>query len=130
MKIYVITKGTYSDYHICAVSEDKEKAKKLQKFFNGTETYNQARIEEYETDFHLTEIEAGYKAYYCYIYNDGNFNVGETEPNYLVEDDFCVRYNARTGRYYFYVLAKDRNCAKKIAFDKVAEYKAKNLEII
>lgn len=28
-KAYVITKGTYSDYHICAVTLDKSRAEKL-----------------------------------------------------------------------------------------------------
>lgn len=28
-KVYVITKGCYSDYHICAVTLDKEKAERL-----------------------------------------------------------------------------------------------------
>lgn len=31
MKVYVITKGIYSDYHICAVAMDEEKAKVLGK---------------------------------------------------------------------------------------------------
>lgn len=34
MEIYVITKGTYSDYHICALTLDKEKAECLKKIYS------------------------------------------------------------------------------------------------
>ena len=33
MKAYIITKGEYSDYHICAVTLDKDKAEQLKKLF-------------------------------------------------------------------------------------------------
>ena len=32
--VYVIAKGCYSDYHICAVTLDKEKAERLCKLFD------------------------------------------------------------------------------------------------
>lgn len=48
MKIYVITKGAYSDYHICAVATDKKKAEILRKAFS--DDWNEAQIETYETD--------------------------------------------------------------------------------
>lgn len=34
VKIYVITKGEYSDYHICTVATDYAKAQILQKKFS------------------------------------------------------------------------------------------------
>lgn len=48
MKIYVITKGSYSSYHICAVATDKEKAEKLAKIY--TDRYDDAEVEEYDTE--------------------------------------------------------------------------------
>ena len=48
MKIYVITKGSYSSYHICAVATDKKKAKKLAKIY--TDRYDDAKVEEYDTE--------------------------------------------------------------------------------
>lgn len=54
MKVYVITQGCYSDYHICAVTldKDKDKAERLQKLYSAKEgSYmDNAEIEEYETD--------------------------------------------------------------------------------
>ena len=43
--IYVITKGEYSDYHICGVTTDKERAEYLRKFY--TRDGDEALIEEY-----------------------------------------------------------------------------------
>lgn len=34
MKIYIITKGDYSDYHICNVTTDYEKAKRYKKAYS------------------------------------------------------------------------------------------------
>ena len=33
--VYVITKGQYSDYHICAVTMDKDRAERMRKLYNG-----------------------------------------------------------------------------------------------
>lgn len=46
MKIYAITKGTYSDYHICALTVNKEKAEHLKKLY--TDEYDEAFIEIFE----------------------------------------------------------------------------------
>lgn len=48
MKIYVITKGDYSDYHICAVSTDEKRAERLAELY--TDRYDYAKVEEYDTD--------------------------------------------------------------------------------
>ena len=48
MTVYVVTAGAYSDYHICGLTLDKEKAEHLcmlYGFYN-----NDAEVEEWETD--------------------------------------------------------------------------------
>ena len=58
MKIYVITEGEYSDYHICAVFDDKKKAElycavREEKDFLNNNCYifgDEYMIEEYDTD--------------------------------------------------------------------------------
>lgn len=45
-KIYVITAGEYSDYHICAVTTDPDRAEKLRKHYY-SEGYEGAEIEEF-----------------------------------------------------------------------------------
>lgn len=48
MTVYIITKGEYSDYHICAVATTQERAEQLKKMYS--DSYDEANIEEYETD--------------------------------------------------------------------------------
>ena len=59
MKIYVITCGTYSDYHIVKLFTDKNKAECYLKYYND---YN---LEEYDTaddTFNIKDGEGYYKA--------------------------------------------------------------------
>lgn len=55
MKIYVITKGCYSEYHICAVATDREKAEKLAKIY--TDRWGDADVEEFDTDDEVDLLE-------------------------------------------------------------------------
>lgn len=52
MKIYAITKGTYSSYRICALTTSESKAKELQKIYTDVNLYDlfpeEAVIEEFE----------------------------------------------------------------------------------
>ena len=128
MKVYVITKGIYSDYRICAVALDKDKAKLLQKAYN--EKYCEASIEIYETDQFITEIEAGLKIYQCVVNDNG---LSAYERDYEYADDVCFnkvnKTNRRIATYSVYVWAKDEDSALKSAADKIAEYKAKEAGI-
>lgn len=49
MKIYVITKGKYSDYHICAATTDKDRAEFLREMATTSGAYGEeATIEEFD----------------------------------------------------------------------------------
>ena len=65
MKIYIITSGSYSDYGIRRVFTDLEKAEKYASLCDTDGGYNEARIEEYETeesDFQaITYVDIDYK---------------------------------------------------------------------
>lgn len=128
MKVYVITKGIYSDYRICAVALDKDKAEILRKAFS--DSWEEAEIETYETDQFITEIEAGLKIYQCVV-NDNGLSAYERDYDYA--DDICFnkvnKTNCRIATYLVYVWAKDEDSALKIAADKIAEYKAKEAGI-
>lgn len=128
MKVYVITKGIYSDYRICAVALDKDKAEILRKAFS--DSWEEAEIETYETDQFITEIEAGLKIYQC-VMNDNGLSAYERDYEYA--DDICFnkvnKTNHRITTYSVYVWAKDEDSALKIAADKIAEYKAKEAGI-
>ena len=128
MKVYVITKGIYSDYHICAVALDKDKAEILRKSFS--DSWEEAEIETYETDQFITKIEAGLKIYQCVV-NDNGLSAYERDYDYA--DDICFnkvnKTNRRIATYSVYVWAKDEDSALKIAADKIAEYKARKAGI-
>ena len=128
MKIYIITKGDYSAYHICAVSTDKKKVETLRKAFS--DSWDEARIETYETDKFLTEIENGFKLYDCAMKENGDMSITTFESNldYIDSADFKVgKYEKgyMAPGYGVYVWAKDKEHARKIAADKIAEFKAK-----
>lgn len=127
MKIYVITKGSYSDYHICAVSTNQKNAEKLQKIFS--DKWDQAMIEEYGSDQYLTETESGMELYKCVMEKDGTIlaDMSIINLDYMDDYDFQVRYLAN--KYIVYVWAKDSEHAKKIAADKIAEFKAMQMEV-
>ena len=128
MKVYVITKGIYSDYRICAVALDKDKAEILRKAFS--DSWEEAEIEIYETDQFITEIEAGLKIYQCVVNDNG---LSAYERDYEYADDICFnkvnKTNRRIATYSVYVWAKDEDSALKIAADKIAEYKARKAGI-
>ena len=51
MKVYVITSGDYSDYHIIGVTDKKEVAEQYKKLHdNAVIVYDHCEIEEYDTD--------------------------------------------------------------------------------
>lgn len=48
MNVFVITKGSYSDYHICAVTTDPERAKRLAEIYS--DRMDDACVETYDTE--------------------------------------------------------------------------------
>jgi len=50
-KVYVVTEGSYSDYHIVAIFSDKNNADIHAALLNSTESfYDEARVEEWDVD--------------------------------------------------------------------------------
>ncbi len=114
MIVYVITKGEYSDYMICDVTLDKEQAELLK--VNYSDEWEEACIEEYDTDRYKIEVSNDYKPMWrvefrrnemcgCYAFTGENVKHGTV-------------YNAGWGSVIFvYINAKDEEHAKKIAKD-------------
>ena len=123
--VYVVTKGCYSDYHICAVTLDKEKAERLRKLFDGG-GMDEAGIEEWDTEKH-DDFLAGRMPYCVIFLEDGNvfsadcdtwgleyFETGITETpiwqNMKKLSGLCVN-----------LYAEDKESAIKIAAEKRAK---------
>ena len=125
-KVYVITKGDYSDYHICAVTLDKERAQKLQKMY--TDGINIAEVEEYipneakpmmflfGVEFYKGQF-IRFKADEYKFYDDGNIEVS-------------LDFYSDEWHDIVWVEAADEDHALKIARDRLAEVKAKKAGIV
>jgi hypothetical protein len=123
-KIYVVTKGDYSDYHIVAATLDKNVAAAIAEKFDGW--HDECRIEEY------CDAEIMLKPAWI-IYFDRSGNVEST-----TECDSSYQYsqigevhenNSIYGFYHIYVTvsADDLESAIKIAAEKRAKYLAEKL---
>lgn len=116
MKVYVITKGEYSSYMICAVTLDEEQAELLK--IEYSDTYDEAYIEEYDTDNCKIEVSNDYKPMWNVEFWCHN---NEITRCYKVSHD-----NVRHGEIYaskwlnethVFVEAEGEEYAKKIATD-------------
>lgn len=123
MKVYVITAGEYSDYHICAVTDNLESAKNF-RMLNESD-WCPARIEEYFIDqmkekpksyWHITYDLRG-ECRCCSLYH---YAEGKNEP------DERVDFNCFT--FYTDVICEDKTKALKIAQDRIAKYKYEHME--
>lgn len=127
MKIYVVTKGSYSDYHIITATTDPEKAKKIAEKF--TDKWDDAKVEEYEnSDIYLKNL--------WYVVFEAN---GEVKHVHLERSAFYydandeeyigrIRCNPHLGLSngaWIHVFADDEEGAIKIAAEKRAEFLAK-----
>lgn len=120
MKIYVITRGCYSDYHIAAVTDDEKKAEFLKLKFS--DEFYEADIEEYDTDECSVEGIQNMKLFYWKV---------------LICNGKSVVYPYLSGNQYFnvydtgiqaVVLARTKEQAIKIVRDKYAQYLSEQVE--
>lgn len=124
-KIYVVTKGSYSDYSIITATLDEEKAKKLAEKFS--DEWDTAEVEVYEdSDIYFKPV--------WFVKFDTNGDVYEVSR----EEDSCeyayqcigdIRRDVR-GRVMTYVSADTSEKAVKIASEKYAAFVAKEKGLI
>lgn len=117
MKIYIVTKGSYSDYHIIAATLDEKKAYELAK--RSCSRWEDAEVEVYE-DFELVQRDI----WRVKFDDSGNVETVEKEDDYEcvlgVVNRFCEFNVGYGGRIY--VGADTSEEAIKIAAEKRAEY--------
>jgi len=118
-KVYIITKGAYSDYHICAVASDKNMAEKLCRAYTDNDRHK-AWIEEYDLNERLEDV----RIMYCVEITDDGVEVCENDY-----ENKEFEYGDR-GDFTAYVFARDQEHAVKIAQDRRAEYLAKKEGVV
>lgn len=122
MKAYVILEGEYSDRHVVGVTLDREMVTKI------LNTHKWWDCEEYETDTFALMGEGNKLFIVCK--EDGKYTVREEVYNigcYLDavgKLEFHKKNQWRNDRYYFTVIAKDKDHAIKATQDRIAEYEA------
>lgn len=138
MKYYAVTKGRLSDYHIITITADKEKAELIARLHAEERYYGfDTNVEEFEDSVEVL------LPLYEVTYWDNEIK----DIDRIREDDFHApqwfmtewqkeyyKENPKVNEIYvysngmieLYVRAKDEDCAKKIAYDLIAEYIAKN----
>lgn len=133
MKIYIITKGSYSDYHICGVAVDLKEAERLQNI--NTNDYDMACIETYDTEDN-GKIEGWLKHRYVFKFNvdknayyDVTICDGENyKSNWLMakRDEREGRIQTVHGICHKVCVESDKpfSVVEKIAYDRYAEWKA------
>lgn len=119
MKIYVVTKGDYSDYHIITATTDYEQAKKIAENFS--DEWDKAEVEVFENAEIYTKP--------CW---DVRFNkFGEVEEVKRNSSEYSYeRANALFHDGTMCVTADAADAAVKIASEKYAQIKAKEAGIV
>lgn len=128
MKVYVITQGCYSDYHICAVATDEEKAKLLKKYYSCRDDI--AEIEEYDTEEEHKGLEAASRLMPVYLViikmnRDTSVNIVDYDGNDNYVNSFKLEEvngsNIWSGAFFATIKAEDEDKALKIAWDQRAK---------
>ncbi len=130
MKIYVVTTGSYSDYHIVALYSTEEQAQKALEL--GDE---EARIEEYELDsFKIPEYPPGHKPWLIRIeYNTSKIVLAFQEYFWERSEwspmEKFYDIEGFVPEFWVQCWARDQEHAEKIALEKYYQYKAEQLLI-
>lgn len=135
MRVYIVTAGCYSDYHIEAVFTEKENAV----LYCAVRGLHEDDIEEWEANEYKYNADPAKKKY-LYIFRavpqGWTFRIEDEEDEVLTIGDEGVTleeptYNSNVIGYRDWVVVKvvlkekDKGKAKKIAIDTVSEWVAK-----
>lgn len=76
-KVYVVTSGTYSDYHITAIFSTNKRAKEYVLLKNGSESYSDYRVEVYTLDELAPILDTGIRTFSFHMDREGNLVLHE-----------------------------------------------------
>ena len=117
--IYIITDGSYSDYHIVTVFSTRELA---EKFIALYPDMNDDNIEEYELDKFETQLKDGLLLYNVSMYRDGetrNVDMGTMDNDTDTQKNTMFReWNTVTWFMSCNMFATDEQHAVKIANER------------
>lgn len=112
-KIFVVTDGDYSDYHIVTVCSTRERANRV------VEVFGVGSVEEFEVD--SIEINKGLLPFFVRLDADGNaLQVQRSTSTYGFSES--ESYRDIKGNFFTHVFAMDEEHAKKIAGERKLQY--------
>ena len=123
--VFLVTRGDYSDYRVCAVFTDKKLAQKYIDSFE--KAYDEFRIENYKLNPFSKELKADYKPYFLRMKKDGTCTeIYLKDSSYGFEsEDLDIGFDIHKDMYLS-VFAKDEKHAIKIANEKRVQLIAEN----
>ena len=124
--VFLVTRGDYSDYRVCAVFTDEELAKKYIDSFQGN-SYEEFRIENYQLNPFSFELKNDYKPFFLRMKRDGECTeIYVKDSSYGFEDeDIDIGFDIHKNMYIS-IFAKDETHAIKIANEKRVQLIAQN----
>lgn len=144
MKIYVVTNGKGGEYHICAVTTDKDNAEYLRQLCCTDKHNGNARIEVFDDYAGLKPIKGKLYKVFCFYNNAGNIDgllACREEFPYGNSLDEAIRFEEEgfhgtishkklsddCDGYVCLVVAESKEKAEKIGIDMIQEYRAKEI---
>lgn len=117
MKLYAVTKGDYSNYHIITLTQNRNTAKALAKRFS--DAYDEAAVETWEDGQFLM----GGSIYRVWSYGTEIRGCELDESDYNVQDIGMVSHISDKGNMYVtYVIAGSEEQASKIGKDRIVKH--------
>ncbi len=92
-KVYLVTEGSYSDYHVVAAFSTYELAAAFNAWRDGD-----AEIEEYELDVDRPLMREGHHAYRVWMWRDGGSETMCWSPDKPVPTEYGFHYSLREGK--------------------------------
>lgn len=121
MKLYAVTAGEYSDYHIITLQADEKKAKKIAEVLERIDYERGIDVEEFESDDWEDDPRP---VWLVRSYNGNILNIDVTEDT--KEGTMMLHYaGIKAGERLDKVKAKTLEQARKIVQDRLAEEKAR-----
>ena len=125
--VYLVTKGQYSDYSVCAAFTSKELAEKFIVSFQNSKWDDEMCVEEYPLDPYEPQLRAGFQPYFVRMTKDGkasDVRISESPYGFAGDggwDSFDIHNNMTV-----HVFASSEQHAIKICNEKRAQLIAMN----
>jgi len=116
---FLVTRGYYSDYRVCAVFSEKSLAEKYIKQFKSSITFEELRIEKYCLNPYKYELNKDYKPFFLRMTKAGNCTeINVKDSSYGFEDENIDFGRDVDNNMCISIFAKDEKHAIKIANEK------------